>query len=131
MTHLIHSGEAPAVGLRVIDYDRDQGTIVKVSDRGPCGPHCNAWHTVRKDNGATALFNCTRLTTVGVVARPTIVVLTFDPREDCGVEVIGPFENEDKAMAWVDRAQPTLPNVIDFSIETMTQPFIPDWSVTA
>lgn len=59
--HRIVSGQAPVVGLRVLDYDRDPGVIIEVSTREGCGWYCNAWHTVRKDRGGTTIMNCERL----------------------------------------------------------------------
>jgi hypothetical protein len=70
MRHTLTSGEAPAVGLRVIDYDQDHGTIIRVSDTGHCGVYCQAWHTVAKDSGGTMIFNCSRLTTRGAQPAP-------------------------------------------------------------
>ena len=64
--HRIVSGEAPEVGLAVIDNNLDRGVIVKVETSLPCGYYCDAWHTVayEKDGKTfTRIMNCDRLTT--------------------------------------------------------------------
>jgi len=61
--HRIVSGEAPTVGLEVIDNNLDRCTIVKVATDEGCGWYCNAWHTVAYPNGGTGIMNCDRLTT--------------------------------------------------------------------
>ena len=65
--HRIVSGEAPTVGLAVIDNNLDRGVIAKVDTTGKCGYYCEAWHTVeyRTDDDATftRIMNCDRLTT--------------------------------------------------------------------
>lgn len=66
MTHRIDSGETPTIGLRVMDYDRNKGTITKVADSDTCGPYCTAWHQVTTDAGNVKDFNCCRLTTRGL-----------------------------------------------------------------
>jgi hypothetical protein len=69
--HLLVSGEAPRVGLRVMDNDLKWGTIVKVATDAGCGWYCNAWHDVLVDNdgaGERSGFNCERLTTRDVIS---------------------------------------------------------------
>lgn len=61
--HRIVSGEAPAVGLEVIDNNLDRGVIVEVSTKEGCGWYCNAWHRVKYSDGSTTIMNCDRLTT--------------------------------------------------------------------
>lgn len=63
-THRLVSGEAPRVGLRVLNNDLRWGTIVTVSTTGKCGFYCEAWHDVRVDGESrNSGFNCDRLTT--------------------------------------------------------------------
>lgn len=61
--HRLVSGEAPRVGLRVLNNDLQWGTIVKVATDAGCGYYCNAWHDVDVDGGGRSGFNCERLTT--------------------------------------------------------------------
>lgn len=49
------------VGLRVVDYNRDHGEVIKLGViYGESDPN-GAWHTVRTDKGTENIFDKTRL----------------------------------------------------------------------
>jgi hypothetical protein len=67
--HRLVSGEAPRVGLRVINNDLKWGTIIKVATDGGCGFYCNAWHDVLVDEDRRSGFNCDRLSTRDMISQ--------------------------------------------------------------
>ena len=69
--HRLVSGEAPRVGLRVINNDLQWGTITKVATDEGCGYYCKAWHEVLvdgKEAGRPSIFNCDRLATRDMIS---------------------------------------------------------------
>jgi hypothetical protein len=76
--HRLVSGEAPRVGLRVMNNDLKWGTIVKVATDQGCGFYCNAWHEVLVDDDRKSIFNCDRLSTKDLISN------TKDPHPERG-----------------------------------------------
>jgi len=67
--HYTSDGRAITPGMRVLDYDREEGTVVKRRfmtgySNDPGGLYFNGWYAVEKDSGAVRDFNGERLRSI-------------------------------------------------------------------